>query len=115
MRAIWTVLTGIAAIAPIASMVAMPFLWNDAPANDYEAARANARTFSYFVMGLMAFSYVIVAFFITFAFRSKAVPTAKRGLWAALIFFGNALVIPFFWYWYIWRANANSDGATAST
>jgi hypothetical protein len=43
------------------------------------------------------------------------VPTAKRGLWAALIFFGNALVIPFFWYWYIWRANGNSNGATAST
>jgi hypothetical protein len=115
MRATWTVLTGIAAITPIASMVAIPLLWNDAPANDYETARANAETFGYFVMGLIAFLYVIVGFFIVLAFRSKAVPTAKRGLWAALIFFGNALVIPLFWYWYIWRANADSDGATAST
>jgi uncharacterized membrane protein (DUF485 family) len=115
MRTTWTVLTGVAAIAPILSMVAIPILWKDEPSANYEAARAHAEAFSYLVMGLMAVSYVVTGFFIVLAFRSKAVPSAKRGLWAALLFFGNALVIPFFWYWYIWRANDNSDGVTAST
>ena len=114
MRAAWTLLTGLGAIAPVVSMVAIPLLWTEPPSDSYEAARANAEAFDYLVMGLMAFDYAIVGLFIVLAFRARAVPATKRGLWAALIFFGNALVIPFFWYWYIWRASGKTDGSSTS-
>ena len=114
MRTPWIVLTGLAAVAPIASMVAVPILWSGAPPENYEATRVQADAFHNFVLGLIVAVYLITGFFMLLAFRSKAVPTGKRGLWAALLFFGNALVFPVFWYWYIWRTRP-SDEVTAST
>ena len=41
--------------------------------------------------------------FFFFAIFSRVLPKDKKALWIALLFFGNVLVIPFFWYHYIWN------------
>jgi hypothetical protein len=43
-----------------------------------------------------------------YALASSAVPKPKRGLWAAVLFFGNMFAVPFFWFWYIRGANDRS-------
>ena len=32
-----------------------------------------------------------------------AVPQDKKALWAVVIFMGNALAMPVYWYLYIWK------------
>ena len=109
MKRFWIVLTGMAALAPVASLIAIPILWTDPPPGNYDAARAHADAFHNLAIGLITLFYLVTGFFMVLAFRSSAVPAGKRGLWAALLFFGNALVLPFFWYWYIWRGRASKS------
>jgi hypothetical protein len=60
------------------------------------------------VTSLVAFGWLITIGFIVFALVSSAVPKGKRGLWAAVLFFGNFVAMPFFWFWYVWKTNAPS-------
>jgi len=53
-------------------------------------------------------------FYFFYATRSDAVPEDKRILWAALIFFGNMLVMPIFWYHYILKNRKGSDEKKAT-
>ena len=57
---------------------------------------------------VVAGGWLITIAFITYALASSAVPKDKRGLWAAVLFLGNMLTLPFFWFWYIWRPSASS-------
>ncbi len=40
--------------------------------------------------------------------RSKRLSKYKRALWILLIFFMNLLIMPFYWYFHIWRTGANT-------
>ena len=86
--------TGVLALAPAAVCVARPFV-SDA-------------WFWILGTGVVGGGWIITIGFLIFALTSTAVPRGKRWLWAALLFFGNFIVLPFFWFWYIWRANAGS-------
>lgn len=46
---------------------------------------------------------VLMLFYIVYSAFSSVVPNSKKYLWVWLIFFGNFLVIPFFWYYYVWN------------
>ncbi|HEY9283512.1 MAG TPA: hypothetical protein VIP46_08665 [Pyrinomonadaceae bacterium] len=48
------------------------------------------------VLGLMIF-YMIDAF------RNERVAQDKKVLWAVMLFFGNLIAMPVYWYLYIWR------------
>ena len=48
------------------------------------------------VMGLMVFYIVNV-------FRNDRVEKDKKVLWAVVLFLGNMLAMPVYWYLYIWR------------
>jgi len=89
------VVTGIAALAPASGFLAVPFV-SDA-------------WFPRLTMAVVAGGWVVTIGFLIFALRSSAVPKGKRGLWAALLLFGNLIVVPFFWFWYIWKADAPSQ------
>ena len=41
--------------------------------------------------------------YIIHIFRNGNIPKDTKYLWAALLFFGNVFVYPFYWYLYIWR------------
>jgi hypothetical protein len=62
---------------------------------------------------VIAGGWLITIAFMAYALMSSAVPKDKRGLWAAVLLFGNMIAVPFFWFWYIWRASVRSaDGST---
>jgi hypothetical protein len=47
--------------------------------------------------------WLLVASYMVYAFKSRHVPSDKKALWAAVLFFGNMLVMPIFWFLYVWR------------
>jgi hypothetical protein len=85
----WPYIAGLLALAPIVLFIAA-FM---AP-NDVLWAVAGS------LIGLGWFSTIIFA---VYAARTRNVPDSKRWLWFALILIGNAVVLPFFWYWYVWK------------
>jgi len=44
-----------------------------------------------------------------YTYKSGRVPKTKQHLWVALLIFGNFLVFPFFWYFYIRLTNDNNQ------
>ena len=42
-------------------------------------------------------------FYIIDVYRNVGIKKDQKHLWAALLFFGNILVFPFYWYLNIWR------------
>ncbi len=59
------------------------------------------------VMGLMVFYIVDV-------FRNDRVEKDKKVLWAVVLFLGNMLAMPVYWYLYIWREPDALPGANSS-
>jgi hypothetical protein len=46
---------------------------------------------------------VLIVVYIFYVVIANSVPKEKRKLWGWLIFFGNLFVIPFFWYFYVFK------------
>jgi len=46
--------------------------------------------------------YGMMIYYIVNVFMNNKLPSGKKALWAALLFLGNMMVIPFYWYFYIW-------------
>lgn len=57
------------------------------------------------VLFLLAYVSVPVTFvyYVVHACKNKHIPKEQRNLWIGLLFFGNLLVYPFYWYLHIWR------------
>lgn len=64
-------------------------------------------SFSTAVITAVALAWIVPIGFIVYLYKGSAVPSEKRGLWLALLLFGNVLALPFFWFWYIWRTSPN--------
>ena len=47
--------------------------------------------------------FALLAFYIIYLFKSDRVAQDKKALWAVVLFFGNMIAMPVFWYLYIWR------------
>jgi len=45
----------------------------------------------------------LTVFYIVYVFRSDRVAQDKKALWAVVIFLGNMIAMPIFFYLYIWR------------
>jgi len=50
--------------------------------------------------------FALTAFYIVFLFRTDRVAQDKKALWAVVLFLGNILAFPVFWYLYIWKEPA---------
>ena len=94
MNRVATITSGIAALAPVAGFIAVPFVSN--------------AWFPVLITSLIAGGWLITIGFVIFAVVGTAVPRGKRGLWAAVMLFGNFVVLPFFWFWYILKRDAPS-------
>lgn len=95
MRVSSTITYALAAFLPLALFVAVPFSGGE----------------QLYLLGLFAIaaSWLASALYVLFALRSPTVPSSKRSLWVTAIFFGSALVLPFFWYWYVWGGGREAD------
>src|SRR5215211_3332338 len=60
-----------------------------------------------FVFGLHLLTMVIImaltVFYIVDVFRNDRVDKDKKALWAIVIFMGNAIAMPIYWYLYFWK------------
>jgi len=50
----------------------------------------------------MLLMFGLTAFYIVFLFKTDRVPQDKKALWAVVLFLGNILAMPVFFYLYIW-------------
>jgi len=44
----------------------------------------------------------LTAFYIVFLFKTDRVPQDKKALWAVVLFLGNIIAMPVFFYLYVW-------------
>ncbi|HUJ72985.1 MAG TPA: hypothetical protein VLZ30_12130 [Verrucomicrobiae bacterium] len=47
--------------------------------------------------------FALLAFYIIYLFKTDHVAQDKKALWAVVLFCGNMIAMPVFWYLYIWR------------
>lgn len=47
--------------------------------------------------------FVLLTVYIVHAYRTDLVPNDKKVLWVVILFFGNFIAIPIYWYLYMWR------------
>jgi hypothetical protein len=50
----------------------------------------------------MALVLLLMGFYIVHLFRSERVPGDKKALWGVVLFLGNLLAMPVYWYLYMW-------------
>lgn len=71
------------------------------------ASPEEARAYSMRMFGLgvtvVIGGWLLVTSYIAYVFKSRNVPSGKRALWAAVLFFGNMFAMPVFWFLYVWR------------
>lgn len=48
-------------------------------------------------------TWVLLATYIVYIFKTHYVPKDKKALWAVVIFLGNMFAMPIFWYLHVWR------------
>jgi heme/copper-type cytochrome/quinol oxidase subunit 2 len=46
---------------------------------------------------------VLLVIYILHVFKTDRVPQEQKALWAVVLFLGNAIAMPVYWYLYIWR------------
>lgn len=53
-------------------------------------------------LATMALIFAQLIFYIIYLFRTQRVPQGKKALWAVVLFMGNMIAIPIFWFLYVW-------------
>ena len=52
--------------------------------------------------------FVLLAIYIIHVFKTDRVPQDKKALWAVVLFLGNMIAMPIYWYLYIWKESKES-------
>ena len=50
--------------------------------------------------------FVLLVFYVVHLFKTAAIPQDKKALWGVVLFLGNVLSMPVYWYLYIWNPPA---------
>ena len=68
------------------------------------------------VFGLHLLTMLVImaltVFYIVNVFRNERVDKDKKALWAIVIFMGNAIAMPIYWYLYFWREPSTANQAS---
>jgi hypothetical protein len=51
--------------------------------------------------------FVLIFVYIRYLFKTDTVPKDKKALWAVVLFLGNMISMPIFWYLYVWKYLGN--------
>lgn len=54
-------------------------------------------------LGAMLLTMALTIFYIVHLFRSTVVPNDQKALWAVVLFLGNVIAMPIYWYLQVWR------------
>lgn len=58
---------------------------------------------------VMFLMFALIAFYIAFLFKTEAVKTELKALWAVALFMGGPIAMPIFWYLYVWPSASGSE------
>jgi len=47
--------------------------------------------------------FALLVIYIVHLFNTHRVPQDKKALWAVVLFLGNMIAMPIYWYLYIWK------------
>lgn len=72
------------------------------------AAELNEQLKNMFYLHIVSMSLMValILSYVVYLFKSGVVPKEKRVLWAVVLIAGNMFAMPFFWFFYVWRAPA---------
>ncbi len=62
----------------------------------------------------MLWVIALLAVYIVNVYRNEGVPADKKPLWATMIFFGTVVVMPIYWYLYIWNTGSEPQRSATS-
>jgi len=57
----------------------------------------------------------LLVIYIMHVFKTDSVPQDKKALWAVVLFLGNMIAMPIYWYLYIWKEARPEQGAESGT
>jgi len=63
-------------------------------------------TFKYlFLLHLLTIllMFTLIAVYVIHAYRTDLIENERRVLWVVILFFGNMIAFPIYWYLYLWR------------
>lgn len=69
----------------------------------YEEQRSEFDTFFRLHLTVIVSSWVLIASYIMYLFRTSHVPNDKKALWGIVIFLGSFIAMPIFWFLYVWK------------
>jgi hypothetical protein len=59
----------------------------------------------------MLLIFALVGVFVFHLFRTDRVDSDKKALWAVVLFLGNMMALPIYWYLYLWRQQREDTAA----
>ena len=62
---------------------------------------------------VMFLMFALMTFYIVFLFKTDAVKTELKALWAVALFMGGPVAMPIFWYLYVWPSTGPRSAASA--
>jgi hypothetical protein len=65
-------------------------------------------------LATMLIMMVLLVFYIVHVFKNPALVGDKRVLWAVVLFMGNIVAMPIYWFLYVWREPVSSAIPLAS-
>jgi uncharacterized membrane protein len=54
-------------------------------------------------VGFIFITWALIASYIVYLFKTTHVQAEKKALWAVVLFLGNLIAMPVFWYLYVWN------------
>jgi hypothetical protein len=58
---------------------------------------------------VMMLIWILIAYYLVYLFRTDFVKSDQKALWAVVLFLGNCIAMPIFWYLYIWKPATRFD------
>jgi hypothetical protein len=104
------VLVGLLTLLPLAYMVFF-FVWIFVSFFADFATSSHGKSpvpdaFAYILvlhLGAMLLTVGLTIFYIVHLFKSTVVPNDQKALWAVVLFLGNMIAMPIYWYLQMWR------------
>ena len=106
---LWLVLLGVAALVPLVYLIALleyliPSLETLGRPGGISESRYFAIFRIVFATSFLVFvlTFWLVGYFGWFLHKRTSIPRTKKSLWTGLLLVGNILVLPLFWYLFLW-------------
>ena len=92
----------------LAYFISGPFMRGGGPSTEPDGAFKSFQVLLAVHIGTMLIMAALLVFYIVHVFKNPAIAGDKRALWAVVLFMGNVIAMPVYWFLYVWREPARS-------